>query len=887
MQLGAAHDIFTKALSRLTPRLAALLAAEAAPPESLLPWLAAVSGALVLASGGPPEERACMHCWCRGCFCVIGSMWHCCHAGAALRKPCCPRCCRHAQLGPLHVSLVGLLGPGPPRASLHGLPHSTRLLPPPCCRPGLDLREQLLSGLAYHLCEGGAGGPPSPFAAHQAQLLGGGAATAAAVVDALLLCALPGIADALEESSAAYDGGSDAGGSGDRSGSGTPGEEDAATSYGKACAALSMLSQALGTKCLQSALAQRRQPAGTLAACLRHSRRVVAALPLAPIPRVSPALVPIQLSSGMRLVDMLAEAAYHSVVVPDSEAGDACSNGRSGGRTQRAAGGGASRQQRQLQEEAEEVAWEVVHLVPPIAMALAALLEGFEGDRDGAASARSICDLLPNAIMLIHPLRGSASLTAAQLAALAAAAEAGLRLLPLLPRQAAMSCSLCRSFVATLWRLSTVLLARWASEAAEGELSRPLAANEAEQAAQRLWQLHTRAARLVHCLAQQLGGAVAAAPGPAACLWDAELWRELLAGANLALNAAQDALVAAHGEEASARRRLGIVSAHLEALDAALAAAQARWGSAGEAAVVIEVLMAFTSQALDGCPPLSDPAWMARLRRGAACLAESPRLEDAPSSALSLLACVLAQAGGGEEGPGCARLAAGLAASGALQDILGLCQRLPAASSDPDDATEWAKACMVHIVTISGVLDAHARKLGAAYVAEPDPPADLSGAEEEAAHARENVMARMAAAMSGMQRADAAMMGGLDACHGDASAAARAIGGMLPALAELGAALQAHWALPEQAQAAALERHGAAATRSCAYLRCANLGGVGALHRGGPAAGQGVGSKRCSACGVSYYCGTACSHADWRAGGHKRACKLLAAQRQQQAEQQG
>jgi len=32
----------------------------------------------------------------------------------------------------------------------------------------------------------------------------------------------------------------------------------------------------------------------------------------------------------------------------------------------------------------------------------------------------------------------------------------------------------------------------------------------------------------------------------------------------------------------------------------------------------------------------------------------------------------------------------------------------------------------------------------------------------------------------------------------------------------------------------------AAATRSCAYLRCANLGG-----KGGPAAGSGAGSAKC------------------------------------------
>ena len=30
----------------------------------------------------------------------------------------------------------------------------------------------------------------------------------------------------------------------------------------------------------------------------------------------------------------------------------------------------------------------------------------------------------------------------------------------------------------------------------------------------------------------------------------------------------------------------------------------------------------------------------------------------------------------------------------------------------------------------------------------------------------------------------------------------------------------------------------------------------------------------CRACRAAWYCGTACSHADWRAG-HKRVCKAL------------
>ena len=61
-----------------------------------------------------------------------------------------------------------------------------------------------------------------------------------------------------------------------------------------------------------------------------------------------------------------------------------------------------------------------------------------------------------------------------------------------------------------------------------------------------------------------------------------------------------------------------------------------------------------------------------------------------------------------------------------------------------------------------------------------------------------------------------------------------------PAASELVAALQAYWQLPQQRAAADLALAQAAATRSCAYLRCANLGA-----EGGPEAGEGVGSQRC------------------------------------------
>ena len=98
----------------------------------------------------------------------------------------------------------------------------------------------------------------------------------------------------------------------------------------------------------------------------------------------------------------------------------------------------------------------------------------------------------------------------------------------------------------------------------------------------------------------------------------------------------------------------------------------------------------------------------------------------------------------------------------------------------------------------------------------------------------------------------------------------------LPTAEGLAAALQQYFAqLPHAEAVQWLETAQAAAARSCAFLRCSNLG-----LEGGPAAGEGGGSLKCGACRSVWYCGTACSHADWRAG-RKRVCKTMAAVRQQ------
>eukprot|EP00887_Chlorella_sp_A99_P004038 scaffold11.g4038.t1 len=76
----------------------------------------------------------------------------------------------------------------------------------------------------------------------------------------------------------------------------------------------------------------------------------------------------------------------------------------------------------------------------------------------------------------------------------------------------------------------------------------------------------------------------------------------------------------------------------------------------------------------------------------------------------------------------------------------------------------------------------------------------------------------------------------------------RAQDSVLEPAREVASCLQAFWARPEQQEAIQLELAAEAALRSCAYLRCSNLG-----VEGGAAAGEGAGSKKCGACRVVWY----------------------------------
>jgi len=78
---------------------------------------------------------------------------------------------------------------------------------------------------------------------------------------------------------------------------------------------------------------------------------------------------------------------------------------------------------------------------------------------------------------------------------------------------------------------------------------------------------------------------------------------------------------------------------------------------------------------------------------------------------------------------------------------------------------------------------------------------------------------------------------------------------LLPQAASLAAALQDYWRGPEQQAAALLEAAQAASYRTCAYLRCPNVGVVTLAPEAGEAAAR---SKKCGGCMVLKYCSAAC-----------------------------
>ena len=137
---------------------------------------------------------------------------------------------------------------------------------------------------------------------------------------------------------------------------------------------------------------------------------------------------------------------------------------------------------------------------------------------------------------------------------------------------------------------------------------------------------------------------------------------------------------------------------------------------------------------------------------------------------------------------------------------------------------------------VRGVLDAlHAAAATELAMAGPDDTAGSGGSYESTSAAPSDE----AEALERLRLAYVA----LDAVMPQPGASVAAGGlrrGVLPHARQLAGALLDWWRRPGAQQEQQLEAALAAATRSCAYLRCANLSGSS-----GPAAGSGKGSKRC------------------------------------------
>lgn len=178
---------------------------------------------------------------------------------------------------------------------------------------------------------------------------------------------------------------------------------------------------------------------------------------------------------------------------------------------------------------------------------------------------------------------------------------------------------------------------------------------------------------------------------------------------------------------------------------------------------------------------------------------------------------------------------------------------LPCCAEEPLLKMAASLAPLAAVLVAEGLLDAAVRAALAA-------PLDAT-AQNLAVLAEGVIMALLqeAANVAAGAEAEAADVGMAAAVAGAAAVARQALGGSsdghmhhslqsasawLPPARQLATALLAWWRRPEEQQAAALELAQAAAARSCAYLRCANLRG-----EGGPAAGQGVGSQRCRCAG--------------------------------------
>ncbi|KAL4443556.1 hypothetical protein ABPG75_011293 [Micractinium tetrahymenae] len=384
-----------------------------------------------------------------------------------------------------------------------------------------------------------------------------------------------------------------------------------------------------------------------------------------------------------------------------------------------------------------------------------------------------------------------------------------------------------------------------------------------------LWRAHSATCRMIHWAAQ---------PGtlerlPAAL--DVHGWGQLGNGLHLQLFGIQ-VLLAPESRgvvlpKEYSRGFFGAVcAAHMAACQALEAAAAAGRvpppldGAAGPLALSLVFDSHFVGAmgvALRGCPQLADPACLELLRRAAACAAGPKNGSQRHEGVVTLLSRVARYCGVAP----LPRLAASLAAGGLLEDLL-------------EDAAALERAGRMDAVRQATWDSFNAQRAiaeGANDVVEASGRAAYSEQTAQLLSRLERVVCEMVKVQMSISVARGAPPLGFPEPPSSLAQLAPMVRQLQQPATRVAEVLLEYWQLPEQAKAAQLEVAQAAACRSCAYLRCSN-----AALQGGPAAGEGMGSKRCSACRAARYCSEQCSRADWRLGRHKQACAALAAQRQ-------
>lgn len=124
-----------------------------------------------------------------------------------------------------------------------------------------------------------------------------------------------------------------------------------------------------------------------------------------------------------------------------------------------------------------------------------------------------------------------------------------------------------------------------------------------------------------------------------------------------------------------------------------------------------------------------------------------------------------------------------------------------------------------------------------------DPVEDKRQAERAECEALASELPEASAALTAALGAYNVAMAAASAADQRIHTLQRELWALLPQATRVAQLLERWYQLPAQAEPLRLQLARAAGSRACAYLGCANLGGGG-----GPFAGEGEGSLRCSAC---------------------------------------